>query len=379
MGEIVAAHLVASPFFGGPERQMLGLASHLDADFRTVFLCFAEHGKAEPFIQQAQQRGFETVRLEKNTPHLRAAGAEVADHLARLRADLLLCHGYKPDLVGLLAARKAKTPIVSVSRGWTAATFKVRMYEALDRLALRWMHRVVCVSEGQAAKVRKAGVRPEKVVVIRNAIDASRFAEPDPRARAELARLFPAQPGLIVASAGRLSPEKGFTVLVEAAAQVVRAESSLGFVLFGDGPLRQQLEERIKGLNLADRFILAGFRGDLDRLLPAADTVVLPSFTEGLPNVALEAAAAGIPVVATAVGGTPEIVRDGVNGLLVPSGSADRLAAGILALARDPDRRAALGRGGRELVRNEFTFAAQAKLYENLFEELCRPRSTPRP
>jgi len=175
----------------------------------------------------------------------------------------------------------------------------------------------------------------------------------------------------VVLAAGRLSPEKGFGVLVEAAAAVCRENPAAGFVLFGEGALRGELERRVAELGLAGRFVLPGFRTDLDALLGAADVVVLPSFTEGLPNVALEASAAGVPVVATAVGGTPEAVADGETGLLVPPGRPDRIAARVGELRGDAGVRARLGAAGRERMRTEFTFDAQAEAYLKLLSSLC--------
>src|SRR5207244_3581755 len=121
---------------------------------------------------------------------------------------------------------------------------------------------------------------------------------------------------------------------------------------------------------LGDRVILAGFRGDLDQLLPALDLLVLPSFTEGLPNVVLEAFAARVPVVATAVGGTPEVITDGVSGYLVPAGDPAALARRILDVVRDDQGRRAMGRHGYERVQAEFTFEAQAQQYQKLFASL---------
>src|SRR5262245_53185307 len=119
-------HLMASPFVGGPERQVLGLARHLPPPCRTSFLSFAERGLARPFLDEARRGGFEAIELEHNTPRYFACVREVAGQLTRLRADLLACSGYKPDLVGWRAARRAGVPVVSISHGWTAATLKVR-------------------------------------------------------------------------------------------------------------------------------------------------------------------------------------------------------------------------------------------------------------
>ena len=363
-------HLAASPFLGGIERQMLGLASGLPEGTASVFLTFAEGGRCRPFADEARRLGHEAIVLEHNAPRYLRAVREVSWRLRRLKADVLCCHGYKPDLLGWPAARRAGVPIVSVSHGWTAATRKVRINETLDRLALRLMDRVVCVSEGQAVKVRRAGVPADRVVVIRDAVQADRFDHPDPSVRGELEALFADPPARIVGAGGRLSPEKGFAVLIESARTVLRDDPDAGFVVYGDGPLRGDLSRRISEAGLGGRFLLPGFRGDLDRVLPHFDLVVLPSFTEGLPNILLEAQAAGVPVVATAVGGTPEAVDDGRTGHLVPPGDPAALARRIGELLGDPAARRAMGVRARMWVRGRFTFEAQAAHYRRLFDDL---------
>jgi glycosyltransferase involved in cell wall biosynthesis len=369
---MLIVQLAASPFVGGPERQMLGLARSLPPNYRTAFVAFADNGSSVALLDEARRQGCATVLLRHDTPHYRAAAAEVARHLRRLRADVVCCNGYKPDIIGWLAARQVGVPVVAVSHGWTAATLKVRVNEALDRLVLRWMDRVVCVSEGQAVKVRRAGVPADRVVVIRNAIRADALAEPDPAYRERLHALFPRRFQRLVGAAGRLSPEKGVGQLVEAAAIVAQEDPQIGFVVFGEGPLRGELTAQIAALGLQERFVLAGFCTELESYLPHFDAVALPSFTEGLPVVVLEAFAAGVPVVATAVGGTPEVVDDRVNGYLVPPGDPPALARHLLDLLRVEAERRAMGERGRQRVLAEFTFEAQSVQYQRLFEGLAR-------
>jgi glycosyltransferase involved in cell wall biosynthesis len=362
-------HLTASTFLGGPERQMLGLANALSAEYRTAFVLFPEGGRCRAFLGEVGRQGFGGFALASDTPWVRAAVRELSGRLGELGADVLCCHGYKANLLGRPAARRAGIPVVAVSRGWTGESFKVRMYERLDRFTLPWMDRVVCVSQGQAARVRRAGVSGKRVAVIRNAICADRFAAPLPHGRELLQGFFPEPRRLIVGGAGRLSVEKGFGVLVQAAERVCRQQPDVGFVIFGDGPLRDRLQHDIALAGLGGRFVLAGFRGDLDGLIPHLDLLALSSFTEGLPNVVLEAMAAAVPVVATAVGGTPEVVAEGVTGYLVPPGDAEALAERLAQLLASPEREE-MGRAGRERVLREFTFAGQARQYERFFEGL---------
>ncbi|WP_152054000.1 glycosyltransferase [Tautonia marina] len=363
-------HLTASTFFGGPERQMLGLADALPPGYATRFALFREGGRAEAFLERLRASRHAATVLEHDTPQFAAAIAELSKVIRADRVDLLCCHGYKAGLLGRMAARRVGVPVIAVSRGWTYESLKVNLYEGLDRLNLRGFDRVVCVSEAQARKVRRVGVPRRKIVVIPNAIDVSRFATPDPAARAELEALFPRPIHHLVGAAGRLSPEKGFDLLIDAAATVLRHAPDTGFVLCGEGGQRATLERRIADRGLQERFLLLGLRPDLDRLLPAFDLLAQSSWTEGMPNVLLEAGAAGVPVVATAAGGTAEIVVDGQTGWLVPTGDASALADRIGLTLGDTLRRTNLGRNARQQVRGRFDFVNQARAYVELVDRL---------
>lgn len=366
-------HLTSSTFFGGPERQMLGLAEALPGSVRTTFVSFAEGGRCAAFLDEVREHGFAAIALRNDFPRVFAAVRELAGVLQEAPCDILLCHGYKANILGRVAAQRVGVPAVAVSRGWTWENGKVRAYEWLDRRHLRFMDHVVCVSDGQAERVRNwCGVPDDRISVIRNSARLGAFAAPDPDARRKLLGYFPSgdQVSRVVLAAGRLSPEKGFAALVEAAAAVLRDAPGVGIALFGEGVLRPQLERRVAELGITGRCVMPGFRSDLDSLIPAADVVVLPSFTEGLPNVALEASAAGVPVVATAVGGTPEVVADGESGFLVPPGRPAALARKIAVLLRNPSLRERMGGAGRARMRERFTFDAQADAYLKLFASL---------
>jgi glycosyltransferase involved in cell wall biosynthesis len=364
-------HLTDSPFYGGPERQIHGLAMTLPASVRTTILCFRDHASSAPFLEKLTTSGVTARMVAHANPHFLGIIADVAAELREGRADLLVCQGYKADVLGWLAARRVGVPVMSVSRGWTAHTWKVRVYEALDRRMLRLMQAVACVSAGQAAKVVRAGVRADRVRVIHDSVDPARFAAGGTAGRAILQSFFPTPRDVIIAGVGRQSPEKGFDQLVESARFLVRESDGVGIVLIGDGPDRQMLEERVRAAGLSSNVVFAGFRTDIDRLLPGADILAQGSFTEGLPNVVLEACAAGVPVVATNVGGTCEIIDDGVNGLLVPAGDPSALAERLLDLVRSPERRRTMGARGRDIARARFSFAQQAREYAELFEAVA--------
>lgn len=364
-------HLTASTFYGGPERQMLGLARHLPANIHSHFVSFAEGGRCKALLDEVKKAGFEATQLHADTPHVRVAIKEIVALIHKTNASILFTHTYKPNLLGRLAARKAGIPHVVVSRGWTGENWKVKAYEKLDRFNLRFADRVVAVSHGQAEKVRKAGVPEKQIAVIRNASRLDAFHTPNESARKQLQSYFSDTPvSQIVLAAGRLSPEKGFDVLVDAAAIVLKQNPHAGFVVFGDGIERETLELKIRAAGIESRFQLAGFTKELDRYLPWADLVVLPSRTEGLPNVALEASAAGVPVVATAVGGTPEVIEDNKTGYLVPSEHPQMMAAKIEQLLQDERLRKQFGHAGHLKMEQEYSFHAQAKAYLQLADQL---------
>lgn len=368
--------LMASPFVGGPERQVLGLARALPAEWRTTFASFAERGLARPLLEQARADGFEAVELKSNFPRVGRAVAEVAELLRARRADVVCTSGYKPDLIGWRAARRVGVPVVAIAHGWTGATWKVRLYEAADAVVMRFVDAVVCVSAAMAEKVRRAEVASNKIVIIRNAIDARPYDERCPEARANVEGLFGGEPPRrVVGAVGRLSPEKGFDVLIDAAAEVCSRRSDVGFVIFGDGPRRAALEAQVAARGLVGRVVLGGFRTDLERYLPGLDLAVSSSHTEGLPVALLEAQAAGLAVVATAVGGTPEVVEDGVSGELVAPGRPELLAGAVVRALADEVRRDEMGRRAWRRVRDEFTFAAQAEMYQRLLARLTPRRA----
>jgi len=378
--------LTASPFFGGPERQMLELAKTFRVRCPDVACCigsFPEAGNCRPFLEKVAAEGFETVRLVNDFPHLLRARNELKQVLIDRKIDILVTNGHKARGVSCLLPESLRIPNLTVSRGWTTESLKMRLFNLADR----WFHRradhVIAVSEGQAAKVIRFGTPPERVTVIRNAIRTERFDAPsDPALHEKLLAMFSnpsaleiandplqSKPLFLLCAAGRFSPEKGFDLLIDAVKIIRDRAFSVGLVIFGEGFLRESLETRIKTLGLQGNVQLPGFTDELDKHLPHFDVYVQSSHTEGLPNVLLESMAARTPVVATDVGGTPEVVEEGVTGLMVPPGNAAQLAEAICRLLAEPEKLSVMGTAARERVQTHFTFESQADRY---YELLCR-------
>lgn len=359
-------HLIATNFYGGPERQICQHARlMMERGHWLSIISFMENSRENELMDTAASHGIPVWGLSGSHPFDPRPIWKLRDYLVHNRVDILCTHGYKSSVLGRIASWMAGCRQIVVSRGWTGETRRVRCYEMLDRIFLRLAGAVVAVSEGQRQKILACGVRPDKVRVIHNAIDLEAY--PGPAEKSMRTELGIPQDAILVATAGRLSPEKNHLGLVETARLVLAKMPDVYFVVFGEGFLRPELEIAVADAGIGHRFFLPGFRSDVRSLLHEIDIFVLPSHTEGLPNVVLEAFACRKPVVATMVGGTPEVVSDGVNGILAPEGDMGRLAQGVLALAGDAGLREQMGRRGYLSVEEEFGFERQTELYLKIF------------
>jgi glycosyltransferase involved in cell wall biosynthesis len=234
----------------------------------------------------------------------------------------------------------------------------------LDSLALRRFDRVIAVSTVVREEMAVRSIPRNRIEVVENGLDYSGL---DGDTRAELRSSVNAAPGdVLVAFIGRLSPPKGLPFLVEAAGKL-SAISNLHFVLIGDGPLSNQLRYQIHSRRLERSVHLIGHRDDVPALLREIDLLVLPSLREGTPVVLLEAMAAGLPVIATDVGGVSRLIEHGSTGRLVPPGDADALATEIRRWLEEPGDRIRVGARARELVRSQFTSERMAQSYDAVY------------
>jgi glycosyltransferase involved in cell wall biosynthesis len=362
-------HLIGTNFFGGPERQILTHALRIrDMGFEPQIVSFHENGRVNGLLEKAKSLGLACRELKPRSPFNPVSVLDLSRELRDFRTKILVGHGYKANVVGRLASWSRGIPFMVVSRGWTAESPKIRFYEALDRSFLRFADAVVAVSEGQRQKILACGGRPDKVRVIHNAIDLTTY--PDPAEKSVRLELGIPQDAILVATAGRLSPEKNHRGMIEAARLVLAKMPDVYFVVFGEGFLRPELEKAVVDAGIGDRFFLPGFRSDVRSLLYEIDVFTLPSQTEGLPNVVLEAFACRKPVVATRVGGTPEVVRHGENGFLVKPNGMEELAACLTTLCASPGMRQKMGQKGYLLVRDQFGYEQQTRLYLNIYEVL---------
>ncbi len=366
-------HLRASNFVGGPEHQLLRSAE-LEADgaFDICIATFEGGGEGTQLREAAESRGIPAIAYPVES---RAALKALQQTLRDQRIDVLCTHGYKADILGIVAGRRCGVRVACFLRGWTGENFKVKLYEAVDRFALRFADRAVCLSQTQAKKLAAQSALGEKIRIVSNAIDIPAH---DPgrtmRARSELLRRF-SLPGdsVVIATAGRLSPEKGVADFLEAAAQLRQQSPRLRFVVFGDGPRRAALQQKAQSLNLTPQITFAGFHTDLRSLIPGLDLLVNPSLSEEMPNIVLEGMAAEVPVVATAVGGVEDIGGPQRAVRLVPAADVPAMAAAISELLGDFGRARQLARAGRQRVEEAYSPGHQQAQLHALYRELLPP------
>jgi len=284
--------------------------------------------------------------------------------IRQTRPDLLHLHSrIGADVMGGIAGRLAGVPVIHTRRvdnpepRWVVA-LKYRLHD-----------RVIAISEGIGRVLVSEGLPPEKLRVVRSAVDWQRYDRPCDRT-AIAARLGIPSGGPWLAVVAQLIPRKGHRVLLRALPPLAAAHPGLQVLFFGQGPLADDLARETRVLGLDGRLTMAGFREDLPEILPCLDLLVHPALMEGLGVSLLQAASAGVPIVASRAGGIPEAVRDGENGVLVPPDDPEALGAAIAALLADPQRRHALGAGGQALMAREFSIDAMVEGNLGVYREL---------
>lgn len=363
-----------SRVLGGAENAMFMLLESLDRGEWAPTLLLEEAPEVAPLAERAAALGVPVRRIPAMP--LGLTGARRAPALARLlrreRPELFHAHMSSPVACkwGLAAAVAARVPAV-------LGTVQVGAYEPPDRSAYwqlrmlaRRVDRYLAVSREIADElVGKLGWPAEKIEVVYNAVDAERAAVPAPPGLRE--QLGGSETRPLVLTPARLSDQKGHPVLLEAIAEVPNAL----FLFAGEGPERGALEARADELGVADRVRFLGRREDIPQLLAACDVFALPSLYEGSSLAVLEAMAAGIPVVSSAIGGTEELIDDGRSGLLVPPGDAKALAAALRKVLEGPELRQALAARAHERVDAGLRREQNAERVDAVYRELLGEKS----
>jgi glycosyltransferase involved in cell wall biosynthesis len=367
-------HLIATDFVGGPEKQILNHVLDASSSEREMWVgSFRDGPDRTAILKRAEELGLPALEIRRGKFDPRAV-LELVRSLQRQEISLLCSYGYKADILGWLASRLAGCPQIAFVRGWTAETWRVRQYERLDRFVLCRVDWVACVSRPQAEGLRSKREGRHPPIVIPNAVlfPLAEVRLPLDRRPTRSALGLP-EGAFVVGAVGRLSVEKGHRYLLDAAPVLAPRIPHLRIVLLGEGRERPQLERQTARLGVQEQVLFAGFRSDVQSWIQACDVIVNPSLTEGMPNAVLEAMALGTPVVATAVGGVPDMIEDGVSGLLVSPGDPSALARAVLDLFADSSKALRLARAAQIQIQ-KFSPAHQRRLLLDLYAKVLQSR-----
>lgn len=344
---------------GGTERLVIEICRHLAGRVDSTVCCLDAPGEwaAElaaldiPVTSLGRQPGFQP-----------ALGLELARIIKARQIDVVHCHHYSPFVYGLLATvLHPRVRLIFTEHGRLANASSSRKRRLINPMLAWWPAQLCAVSADLLQHMTADGFPGSRLQVVYNGIDAGERTRPAHRQAARAALGVP-DGALVVGTVGRLDPVKNLSALLRAHAVLLAEHPSAQLVIVGDGPEREALKAEVSRLNIDGRVVFAGYRGDCRALMPAFDIYANSSSYEGVSLTILEAMAAGLPVVATRVGGNPEVVIDGETGRLT-AGHARALAASLVELANNPQKRETMGTAGRWRVKRHFSLDRMVEQY----------------
>ncbi|HYO77287.1 MAG TPA: glycosyltransferase family 4 protein [Thermoanaerobaculia bacterium] len=370
---------------GGAEALVVPFARQLDRRKYTLFVGCLWKIEGEMVVSGLRELGVPAIEFAARSLRDRTTYRVVRKFIEDEQIDLVHAHLTFSATWSALLSRQTGIPSVATLHVAPSATRQFRntlrhrlVTDARDwvmrQTMNRWSSRVITVSEAlRQTYLAKRDLAPEKVTVVHNGIELERFRRDRAATRARLEREFDIPAGKpILVTVSVLRPAKGIEFLLEAAKRVDNAV----FLILGDGNKREEWQALAAQQGIGDRVRWAGYRTDVDTILAGCDALVHPSLDDAFPTVLLEAMAAGLPVVATRVGGIPEIVNDGATGILVPPADAEALASGIGELLSDRERMRRMGALATDSAITRFSTAAWVSRLTAVYDEvLRRPRS----
>jgi glycosyltransferase involved in cell wall biosynthesis len=385
--KITVVHIITKMELGGAQRNTLYTVQHLDPQRFRVFLLTGPGGELlEEAFSCAGHRIIPDMVRPISPVRDCMALKQINRELVRIKADaprgapiIVHTHSSKAGIIGRWAAWLAGIRIIVHSvHGFGFHDFQTRtkrlVYQVLERITSRITKKFIVVSEANRRTGMAAGIfTPDETRLIRSGIDIDAFGRPPHDKQAVRSELGIPLDAPLVTMVACFKPQKAPLDFVRACAAVHQHHPRACFLLAGDGELREKIEAEVAAFGLDKSFFMPGWRRDVAAVLHASDIAVLSSYWEGLPQVIPQACAAGLPIVATRVDGTPEVVCDGVNGFLVEPGAVEVMAHKIGHLLEQPEEARAMGAAGKKMIA-EFDINAMVRAQEELYLELAATR-----
>ena len=356
---------------GGPEKTILHGAALTRPEQVAVTVCYIRDARDPVFAIGARARtaGVDYVEIVERHSFDPTIWPRLRRLMKERHIDIVHAHDYKTDLLALLLSWREGTIALSTVHGWTGHTRREQVYYAADKRLLRRFPRLIAVSEEIRHVLISHGARPDRVTTVLNGIDHRIFRRDPLRRAAERSRLGFADDDIVVGAVGRLEPQKRFDLLIDSVVQLQKRWPNILLAIAGDGSLRASLQAHADS-RLGNRCRLLGHCDDVIALHHAFDVFAQSSTYEGTPNAVLEAMALETPLVATSAGGTAEIVRQDIDGLVVPPENEPALTDALAALLADPAAARRRATNARHRVETDLSFDARMKKVERIYEEL---------
>jgi len=353
---------------GGAERVVINLAKGLDRTrYKPMVCCLYDKG---PFAGELEEVGINVLSLNKKHKIEPSIIKRLVSIMQNNDIHIVHTHLWGPNFWGRLAAKIAKTPVM-IATEHNEDVWKTGLYFFFDRLLSQATDKLIAVSNSVKKFYTARGINADKIEIIYNGIDIAteRMSQP-----VNLRKEFNIKNNTkILAVIGRLVPQKGHRYFLLALKEILNRYKVKGLII-GSGPLENELKRLTKSLGLLENVIFTGFRQDISQILKEIDILVMPSLREGMPIVALEAMAAGVPIVATTVGGNTELIEDGKTGILVEPSDGGDLAEGIDRILRSPSLGAEIKERAAWHAKDNFSIRKMLKHTEALYEQCLRDK-----
>lgn len=363
--------IIATNNIGGPGKGIFQLINHSDKNKVEFLLAnFIQKDQCTfEFLEESERQGIKTHLIRQNSRLDFSMVRQVADLIKSKKCDLIQTHGYKGHIIGFLLRRKYGVKWITVAHGWTNENFRIRVYTFIEKIFIRLSDYAIAVSPKLYETVSKLRGIKKPTDLILNAI-----TDIDPPLEEDLEKIrqkYHLGECKLLGVFGRFSNEKGQAFAIKALRIVKRQYKDVKLLLLGEGVDELKLKALVEDQCVQDDVIFCGYQSNISTYLKLVDFVIVPSLSEGIPNIILESLYLNKPVICTNVGGIPDIVKDNYNGCLVEPGSENEISSKILELMDNTERVDSIICNARASLYPKFSVKNRVQLFLNVYKKTC--------